>query len=79
MVSLAGRGVGKSQSLTEKTDHSPGHELNLREQAQAPGPDDSGPCSHAERLTFIVDSKSPRRAFERECPSCTEETVGPSG
>ena len=31
MVSLAGRGVGRSQSLTEKTDRSPGHEMNLRE------------------------------------------------
>ena len=35
MVSLAGRGVGRSQSLTEKTDCSPGHEMSLREQAGA--------------------------------------------
>ena len=35
MVRLAGRGVGRSQSLTEKTDCSPGHEMSLREQAGA--------------------------------------------
>ena len=35
MVRLASRGVGRSQSLTEKTDCSPGHEMNLREQAWA--------------------------------------------
>ena len=35
MVSLDGRGVGRSQNLTEKTDCSPGHEMNLREQAGA--------------------------------------------
>ena len=66
MVSLAGRGVGRSRSLTEKTDCSPGHEMNLREQAGAWA---FRPLQSCKQTDFYRGySRSSRRAFEREWP-----------